>query len=91
MMDDAQALVRDSVELASLPAVVHRAMELLNNPNTSASEIGQVIDSVLAAHQNEVEEYRAGKAKLLGFSPSLIKQPSLLIVLIFEIYNNLSI
>jgi putative nucleotidyltransferase with HDIG domain len=29
--------------LASLPAVAHRALELLNNPNTSASEIGQVI------------------------------------------------
>lgn len=42
-MDDVKALVRDSVELASLPAVVHRGLELLNNPNTSASEIGQVI------------------------------------------------
>ncbi|UCG12216.1 MAG: Asp-tRNA(Asn)/Glu-tRNA(Gln) amidotransferase subunit GatB [Deltaproteobacteria bacterium] len=34
---------------------------------TDEDEIGHVIDSVLAAHQNEVEEYRAGKAKLLGF------------------------
>lgn len=42
-MDNVKALVRDSVELASLPAVVHRAMELLNDPRTSASDIGQVI------------------------------------------------
>lgn len=42
-MDDAKSLVRSTVELASLPAVVHRALELLNRPNSSASEIGRVI------------------------------------------------
>jgi putative nucleotidyltransferase with HDIG domain len=36
-------LINDTVELASLPSVVMRAMELLDNPRTSASEIGGVI------------------------------------------------
>lgn len=40
---DARALITDSVEVASLPSVVMKAMELLNNPNTSASDVGQVI------------------------------------------------
>jgi aspartyl-tRNA(Asn)/glutamyl-tRNA(Gln) amidotransferase subunit B len=31
------------------------------------AEIGRVIDEVLAAHVREVEEYRAGKEKILGF------------------------
>ena len=30
-------------------------------------EIGQVIDTVIAAHPDQAEEYRAGKEKLLGF------------------------
>ena len=30
-------------------------------------EIGEVIDNVLEAHSNQVEEYRDGKEKLLGF------------------------
>ncbi len=34
---------------------------------TDEGEIGKVIDSVLAAHPNEIEEFRAGKGKLLGF------------------------
>jgi len=34
---------------------------------TDEGEIGKVIDSVLAAHPNEIEEFRAGKEKLLGF------------------------
>jgi aspartyl-tRNA(Asn)/glutamyl-tRNA(Gln) amidotransferase subunit B len=34
---------------------------------TDEDEIGKVIDSVLAAHPNEIEEFRAGKKKLLGF------------------------
>jgi len=40
---DASALISDTVEVASLPAVVMKAMEMLNNPNTPASEIGQII------------------------------------------------
>ena len=40
---DARALISDTVEVASLPSVVMQAMELLNYPNTSASEIGQII------------------------------------------------
>ena len=40
---DARALISDTVEIASLPAVVTQAMELLNNPNTSASDVGQII------------------------------------------------
>ncbi|HED18709.1 MAG TPA: HDOD domain-containing protein [Gammaproteobacteria bacterium] len=40
---DARALITDSVELASLPSVVMKAMELLNNPRTSASDVGQII------------------------------------------------
>ncbi|MFQ5643801.1 MAG: HDOD domain-containing protein [Thiogranum sp.] len=40
---DASALISDTVEVASLPAVVTKAMELLNNPDTSASDIGQII------------------------------------------------
>jgi len=40
---DARALISDTVEIASLPAVVTKAMELLNNPNTSASDVGQII------------------------------------------------
>jgi len=39
----AKDLINDTVELASLPSVVMRAMELLNNPLTSASDIGDVI------------------------------------------------
>jgi len=34
---------------------------------TDEGEIGEVIDSVLATHPNEIEEFRAGKEKLLGF------------------------
>lgn len=40
---NAKDLINNTVELASLPSVVMRAMELLNNPLTSASEIGDVI------------------------------------------------
>ena len=40
---DARALIDDTVEVASLPCVVMKAMELLNNPDTSASDIGQII------------------------------------------------
>jgi len=40
---EARALISDTVEVASLPAVVTKAMELLNNPNTSASDVGQII------------------------------------------------
>lgn len=39
----AKDLINETVELASLPSVVMRAMELLNNPHTSASDIGQII------------------------------------------------
>ncbi len=51
MKAEVQALVGDSVQLASLPAVVMRAVDLLNNPNASASDIGQVIseDPALSA------------------------------------------
>jgi aspartyl-tRNA(Asn)/glutamyl-tRNA(Gln) amidotransferase subunit B len=34
---------------------------------TDEGEIGKVIESVLTAHPDQVEEYRAGKDKLLGF------------------------
>ena len=34
---------------------------------TDEAEIGKVIESILTAHPNQVEEYRAGKDKLLGF------------------------
>jgi len=34
---------------------------------TDEGEIGEVIDTILAAHPNQVDEYRAGKEKLLGF------------------------
>jgi aspartyl-tRNA(Asn)/glutamyl-tRNA(Gln) amidotransferase subunit B len=34
---------------------------------TDEGEIGKVIDGVLADHPSEIEEYRAGKVKLLGF------------------------
>ena len=43
MPTQAKALIDNTLELASLPAVVMRAMELLNNPNTSASDIGEII------------------------------------------------
>ena len=39
----AKDLVNDTVELASLPSVVMRAMDLLNSPDTSASDIGDII------------------------------------------------
>lgn len=39
----AKDLVNEAVELASLPSVVMRAMELLNSPDTSASDIGDII------------------------------------------------
>ena len=34
---------------------------------TDEGEIGKIIESVLRAHPDQVEEYRAGKDKLLGF------------------------
>jgi len=40
---DAKDLISETLELASLPAVVMTAMEMLNNPNTSASDIGEII------------------------------------------------
>ncbi len=40
---DAKDLITDTIELASLPSVVMTAMEMLNNPNTSASDIGEII------------------------------------------------
>ena len=42
-MNDAKDLIQDSLELVSLPAVVMQAMELLNNPSTSAADIGDAI------------------------------------------------
>lgn len=42
-MSDARDLIDDTLELASLPAVVLRALELLNAPDSSAADIGQVI------------------------------------------------
>lgn len=42
-MSDARNLIDDTLELASLPAVVLRALELLNAPDSSAADIGQVI------------------------------------------------
>ena len=51
MHHDAKQLIDETLELASLPAVVMRAMELLNNPHTSASDIGAVVsqDPALSA------------------------------------------
>ncbi len=43
MSADASDLIDDSIELASLPAVVMRAMELLDDPETSAADIGNVL------------------------------------------------
>lgn len=43
MTISAQALVQGSLELASLPEVVMRTIDLINDPDTSAAEIGQVI------------------------------------------------
>jgi aspartyl-tRNA(Asn)/glutamyl-tRNA(Gln) amidotransferase subunit B len=34
---------------------------------TDEVEIGKIIESVLRAHPDQVEEYRSGKDKLLGF------------------------
>lgn len=34
---------------------------------TDEGEIGKVIDSVIAAHPSQVQDYRSGKEKLLGF------------------------
>jgi putative nucleotidyltransferase with HDIG domain len=42
-MSDARALIDDTLQLASLPAVVMRALDLLNAPDSSAADIGQVI------------------------------------------------
>src|SRR5690606_18742698 len=42
-MSGARDLIDDTLELASLPAVVLRALELLNAPDSSAADIGQVI------------------------------------------------
>lgn len=39
----ASDIINDSVELTSLPSVVMRAMELLDSPTTSASDIGDII------------------------------------------------
>ena len=42
-MTHARELIDDTLELASLPAVVMRALDLLNAPESSAADIGQVI------------------------------------------------
>ena len=42
-MTSAQELVNGSLELASLPEVVMRTIDLINDPNTSAAAIGQVL------------------------------------------------
>ncbi|MBI5040945.1 MAG: HDOD domain-containing protein [Gammaproteobacteria bacterium] len=42
-MTSAQDLVQGSLELASLPEVVMRTIDLVNDPKTSAAEIGQVL------------------------------------------------
>lgn len=42
-MTSAQDLVNGSLELASLPEVVMRTIDLINDPNTSAAAIGQVL------------------------------------------------
>ncbi len=39
----AKDLVNDTLELVSLPSAVMRAMELLNHPDSSASDIGEII------------------------------------------------
>jgi putative nucleotidyltransferase with HDIG domain len=39
----AKELVDDSLELTSLPAIVMRAVEALNDPNASASDLGAII------------------------------------------------
>lgn len=51
MTDDMKRLVNDSVQLASLPAVVMRTVELLNSTRASTSDIGDVIaeDPALSA------------------------------------------
>ncbi len=40
---DAKDLITETLELASLPAVVMAAMEMLNNPHTSASDVGEIV------------------------------------------------
>lgn len=42
-MTSAQDLVQGSLELASLPEVVMRTIDLINDPKTSAAEIGRVL------------------------------------------------
>jgi putative nucleotidyltransferase with HDIG domain len=42
-MNEARLLIDDTLELASLPAVVMRALDLINRPESSAADIGQVI------------------------------------------------
>jgi aspartyl-tRNA(Asn)/glutamyl-tRNA(Gln) amidotransferase subunit B len=41
---------------------------------TDEGEIGQVIEAILGSHPNEIEEYRAGKEKLLGFFVGQVMQ-----------------
>lgn len=43
MNHSVERLVQDSLELASLPEVVVRAIDLINDPDSSAAAIGQVI------------------------------------------------
>lgn len=43
MTTDAKDLITDAIELVSLPSVVMTAMEMLNDPGTSASDVGEVI------------------------------------------------
>lgn len=43
MTNSAYDLVQGSLELASLPEVVMRTIDLINDPQTSAAEIGQVL------------------------------------------------
>lgn len=43
MTTSIDSLVKGSLELASLPEVVMRAVDLINDPNSSAAEIGRII------------------------------------------------
>jgi aspartyl-tRNA(Asn)/glutamyl-tRNA(Gln) amidotransferase subunit B len=64
-----QAAKRVYAELTSSPAEEPRALaERLGLVQVSdQGALGRWVDEVLAAHQSEVERFRGGEAKLMGF------------------------
>jgi aspartyl-tRNA(Asn)/glutamyl-tRNA(Gln) amidotransferase subunit B len=61
----AKAVFDDMVSTGKAPEAIVQEQGLVQVTDTD--EISEVVNQVLSEHQQEVEDYRAGKTKLLGF------------------------